>query len=176
MARLLLIYIMKGVFVSKDTTVITRERMIMRKCCLAIIIVIVAIFCMASQAHAAVFVEGWNIEAPPASSTWGLTQVAWKYIPTVTYDLSRVEFYCGYQNRDNVTIELREDNSDSVGSVLTSGVFNHSATSGWQGANLTPYTVTEDQAYWVAFWYCGGLRTSITRSTSSQYVLSLIHI
>lgn len=126
----------------------------MKKCYVAIIICIMAICFIAPQAMASILIESWNADAAPANALFGNTQLAWKYTPTSTYDLSRVEFYTatvGTVARD-MTIQLRADDNNEVGSILTSGTFNQSTIRSWQGTDLTSYTVTEGQTYWVAFW------------------------
>ena len=134
----------------------------MNKHCLVIIITVMAIFCILPQAEASIFIEGWNIDATPSTSSWVATNVAWKYTPSLTYDLSRVEFYSAGADRTDMTIELRSDNNNYPGSVLTSGTFDHITTRSWQGADLTPYAVTQGEEYWVTFWPSNGLQVHIT--------------
>ena len=143
----------------------------MKKYYLAIMVVVMAIFCMPMQARAAVFVEGWNVNATPVNAGWGVIKLAWQYIPASTYDLSRIEFYSAGQDRAGMSVELRDNEFNTVGqSLLTSGTFDHISARSWQGADLTPYTVTENQTYWVVFYPSEDLFAHITFDQGAQTI------
>ena len=143
----------------------------MKKCFLIVLFFIIALFFAVSQADAYVFIEGWNIDATPSNAGWGVIKLAWQYIPTSTYDLSRIEFYSAGQDRAGMSVELRDNEFNTVGqSLLTSGTFHHISARSWQGADLTPYTVTENQTYWVVFYPSEDLFAHITFDQGAQTI------
>ncbi len=120
---------------------------------------------------AGVLMEGWNIYATPnLNSWWFATQIAWQYIPTESYYLERVEFYLGRIDRDPVTIQLRDESYGWVANVLSGGTFHHTADYTWQGADITPYYVTEGHFYWITMWYADGIHVPITSDLDGELI------
>lgn len=100
-----------------------------------------------------VLIESYNEFDEWTDGTWYATQVALKYVPSVSYSLERVEFFTG-GSKAGVTIALRSDASDYPSTtILASGVYDSSGLGSWLGATFSsPYAVTAGTTYWVT-WY-----------------------
>lgn len=117
---------------------------------LAIVCIVVVISSVSAPADP---VEVYNEFDSWSPANWFATQVALRYVPAVSYDLYRVEFFTGGEKND-VTIALRSDAGEYPSTtILASGMYDSTGEGSWLGADFaSPYHVLAGSVYWVT-WY-----------------------
>ncbi len=100
--------------------------------------------------NASMLIEAWNDDGEPGSSaTYGALCYAFPYVPSVSYELDRIDWYAGNVG-STVTTSVRADslNGPTLGSVTYSEV----PPRDWQGANLIPpVPVIAGQTYYLVY-------------------------
>jgi thermitase len=109
------------------------------------------------------YVEGLNPTQPVGSLTTPVQEIAIRYVPTVSYQLKKVELMTGLV-KGPVTIQLRPDNGigGPSNTVLRQVTFTMSSTVSWQGAEFaTSYPVAAGTPYWIVYNVLPGQRSPV---------------
>lgn len=125
-----------------------------------------AVMCEAAVmggAAAIQYVEGLNPTQPVGSLTTAAQEIAIRYVPTVSYQLKKVELMTGLV-KGPVTVQLRPDNGigNPSNAVLRQVTFTMSSTVSWQGAEFaTSYPVVAGTPYWIVYNVLPGQRSPV---------------
>lgn len=96
--------------------------------------------------------DAWNDEMPHDTGySYGANCFGWRYVPSQTYLLERIEFYAGGL-AGTTTVQVREDEgtNHATGPILGEVTYNQAAPMAWQGENLDPpVMVTEGVAVYI---------------------------
>ncbi|MFB3909717.1 MAG: DUF4082 domain-containing protein [Candidatus Eisenbacteria bacterium] len=85
-------------------------------------------------------IESWNDDLPlDPGWTYGSTCYGWRFEPTLSYTLERIEFYTGGL-AGTTTVEVRADDGSgfATGQVLGAVTYPVTDELSWQGADLVP--------------------------------------
>ncbi len=139
-----------------------KKTVLMMCLCLFLLLPLSSAFSMTLQ-------EEYNAGDSPYGGTWYATQIALKYVPSVSYDLARVEFFTG-NDKDDITIALRPDAGGSPDTtILASGQYDSSGTGQWLGATFgSAYPVVAGSTYWITWYNTADLLAPVMSSAETH--------